>query len=161
MRVRGDTSPNTISIETYPQQEGYVEIRLRENITEQTEQINEQPIKYFDYDEYLLVVPNREGLQKEIETNLDEWILTGRTLEFDENASKAHEMRDALETLGVKEARTLSVLERKKEIDQAEVKATDLDIIVTEVMKLPYGQLKKVLTPAVKEVLEKYGYANK
>ena len=37
-------------------------------------------------------------------------------------------------------------------------KATDLDIIVSEVMKLPYGQLKKVLTPAVIAVLEKYGY---
>lgn len=37
-------------------------------------------------------------------------------------------------------------------------KATDLDIIVSEVMKLPYGQLKKVLTPEVIAVLEKYGY---
>ena len=35
--------------------------------------------------------------------------------------------------------------------------ATDLEIIVREVMKLPYGQLKKVLTPAVLQVLEKYG----
>lgn len=161
MRVRGDISPNTISIETYPQQEGYVEIRLRENVTEVTEQINEQPVKFFEYDEYLMIIPNRDGLQKEIETNFDEWVLTGRTLEFNDQASMAHEMRDALETLGVKEARTLSVLERKEEIERAEVKATDLDIIVSEVMKLPYGQLKKVLTPAVMEVLEKYGYSNK
>ena len=36
--------------------------------------------------------------------------------------------------------------------------ATDLEIIVGEVMQLPYGQLKKVLTPAVMEVLHKYGY---
>ena len=39
-------------------------------------------------------------------------------------------------------------------------KATDLDIIVTEIMKLPYGQLKKVLTDPVMEVLKKYGYTN-
>lgn len=39
-------------------------------------------------------------------------------------------------------------------------KATDLDIIVSEVMKLPYGQLKKVLTDKVMAVLEKYGYYN-
>lgn len=38
-------------------------------------------------------------------------------------------------------------------------KATDLDIIVAEIMKLPYGQLKKVLTPEVMAVLEKYGYS--
>ena len=37
-------------------------------------------------------------------------------------------------------------------------KANDLDVIVGEVMNLPYGQLKKVLTPAVMAVLEKYGY---
>ena len=37
-------------------------------------------------------------------------------------------------------------------------KANDLDVIVEEVMQLPYGQLKKVLTPAVMAVLEKYGY---
>lgn len=37
-------------------------------------------------------------------------------------------------------------------------KAGDLDIIVGELLKLPYGQLKKVLTPEVLAVLEKYGY---
>ena len=37
-------------------------------------------------------------------------------------------------------------------------KATDLDIIVSQVMALPYGQLKKVLTEEVMKVLEKYGY---
>ena len=40
-------------------------------------------------------------------------------------------------------------------------KATDLDIIVAELMKLPYGQLKKVLTDEVVAVLEKYGYSAK
>lgn len=52
----------------------------------------------------------------------------------------------------------IAAIKRKKEIDIADEKATDLDIIVQEVMKLPYGQLKKVLTPAVMEVLKKYGY---
>ena len=37
-------------------------------------------------------------------------------------------------------------------------KSADMDIIVTQLMKLPYGQLKKVLTPEVMAVLEKYGY---
>lgn len=44
------------------------------------------------------------------------------------------------------------VLSEKKE------KANDLDIIVSEIMNLPYGQLKKVLTEEVMAVLEKYGY---
>lgn len=38
------------------------------------------------------------------------------------------------------------------------VKASDLDLIVAEILKLPYGQAKKVLTQPVLEVLRKYGY---
>ena len=37
-------------------------------------------------------------------------------------------------------------------------KASDLDVLVQEMMKLPPGQLKKVLTEEVLAVLEKYGY---
>lgn len=36
-------------------------------------------------------------------------------------------------------------------------KAEDLDIIVAQLMKLPPGQLKKVLTDEVLAVLAKYG----
>jgi hypothetical protein len=46
----------------------------------------------------------------------------------------------------------------KAAISEKKEKATDLDIIVTEIMKLPYGQLKKVLTDDVMTVLTKYGY---
>ena len=45
-----------------------------------------------------------------------------------------------------------------KDVAEKKEKATDLDIIVGEVMKLPYGQLKKVLTDDVMAVLAKYGY---
>ena len=46
-----------------------------------------------------------------------------------------------------------SILNRKE-------KASDLDVIVAQIMKLPYGQLKKVLTDEVTAVLAKYGYTN-
>lgn len=42
-------------------------------------------------------------------------------------------------------------------MDAREEKATDLEIILTEVAKLPPGQLKKVLTEPVIAVLKKYG----
>ena len=38
-------------------------------------------------------------------------------------------------------------------------KASDLDVIVSAIMKLPPGQLKKVLSEDVLAVLAKYGYA--
>lgn len=46
----------------------------------------------------------------------------------------------------------------KANISEKKAKATDLDVIVSEIMKLPYGQLKKVLTAEVIAVLVKYGY---
>lgn len=46
----------------------------------------------------------------------------------------------------------------KANIADKKTEANDLDVIVTEIMKLPYGQLKKVLTDEVMMVLEKYGY---
>ena len=46
----------------------------------------------------------------------------------------------------------------KSQISEKKEKASDLDVIVTEIMKLPYGQLKKVLTDEVLAVLVKYGY---
>ena len=46
----------------------------------------------------------------------------------------------------------------KQSFSEKKEKANDLDIIVSEIMKLPYGQLKKVLTDEVMAVLKKYGY---
>ena len=50
------------------------------------------------------------------------------------------------------------IIAYNKTVKEKTDKATDLDIIVYEIMKLPHGQLKKVLTPEVIAVLEKYGY---
>ena len=47
----------------------------------------------------------------------------------------------------------------RQSIAEKNEKATDLDIIVSQIMKLPYGQLKKVLTDEVLAVLKKYGYS--
>lgn len=48
--------------------------------------------------------------------------------------------------------------ELKAKITERTDKANDLDIIVSQILTLPYGQLKKVLTDEVMAVLEKYGY---
>ena len=48
--------------------------------------------------------------------------------------------------------------EQKAAIAEKKDKANDLDIIVSQIMELPYGQLKKVLTDEVMEILNKYGY---
>ena len=50
------------------------------------------------------------------------------------------------------------ILAYNKAVKEKADKATDLDIIIAAIMKLPYGQIKKVLTEEVMAVLEKYGY---
>lgn len=51
------------------------------------------------------------------------------------------------------------IVDYNKSVAEKTEKATDLDIIVSEIMKLPPGQLKKVLTDEVIAVLKKYGYS--
>ena len=46
----------------------------------------------------------------------------------------------------------------KMQIAEKKQKASDLDVIVAQIMDLPYGQAKKMLTDEVMAVLEKYGY---
>ena len=50
------------------------------------------------------------------------------------------------------------IIAYNKAVQEKAEKATDLDVLVSSIMKLPYGQLKKVLTDEVMAVLEKYGY---
>ena len=50
------------------------------------------------------------------------------------------------------------IISYNKAVKEKADKATDLDILVAEIMNLPYGQLKKVLSDEVMAVLEKYGY---
>lgn len=49
------------------------------------------------------------------------------------------------------------IIAYNKSVAEKADKASDLDIIVSQIMKLPKGQLKKVLTGEVVAVLEKYG----
>lgn len=46
----------------------------------------------------------------------------------------------------------------KGQLSAQKTKATDLDCIVSQILTLPYGQVKKVLTAEILAVLEKYGY---
>ena len=51
------------------------------------------------------------------------------------------------------------ILAYNQSVAKCKEKAGDLEIILSELMKLPHGQLKKVLTEEIVEILEKYGFA--
>lgn len=50
------------------------------------------------------------------------------------------------------------ILAYNKRVKAQEKKATDADILIGALLKMPPGQLKKILTEEVIAVLTKYGY---
>ena len=50
------------------------------------------------------------------------------------------------------------IMDLKNRAAEHRQRREDLDVILSEVMKLPYGQLKKVLTEPVLAILQKYGH---
>lgn len=89
MRVKGNVSPDVLDIEPYAPTLEYAEVRLRENINEISvfDKMTETPITMYEYDEYTFVLREKEGLQADIEANMDDWLTTGRTLEVDPMAT--------------------------------------------------------------------------
>lgn len=49
------------------------------------------------------------------------------------------------------------IVKFNKYVKEKGKRASDLDVIIAEILNLPPGQLKKVLTDPVLEVLRKYG----
>lgn len=98
MRVRGNVAPTPILVEPYPAKEGYVEVRLRENVkaVTETDTQTQAEITMYEYDEYTFHVPNRGGLRDDIENHLADWIATGRTAEVSAGASIVQEMQSEL-----------------------------------------------------------------
>lgn len=105
MRVRGNRSPSVLTIEAYHPLPGYVEVRLRENINEisETDEITGETVTLFEYDEYLFLLNDKEGLREEIEKNMADWLATGRVIEVNFGASIVQDMTLALTVMGVSE----------------------------------------------------------
>ena len=49
------------------------------------------------------------------------------------------------------------IIEYNKRVKERGEKASDMDILIAEILKLPPGQLKKVLSEPVLEIFRKHG----
>ena len=98
-------TPAALTVEPYNPVPGQVEVRLRENIKEISvvDSMTEQTVTMYEYDEYVFLLKDREGLREDIEANMADWLVTGRTLEVNEGASIIQDMKAALEIMGVNE----------------------------------------------------------
>lgn len=93
MKVNGNLSPASVSVSAYGPQPGYAEVRIRENVKEKTITDEDQTVTMFEYDEYMFHIPNRDGLQAEIENNLSAWLASGRSAEYNINCSEVQDMK--------------------------------------------------------------------
>lgn len=86
MRVQGNVYPETVTVETYLPEPGMSEARLRENVMQLTENL-------YEYDEYITHLKSHPGLKEDIESNLQDWMITLRALEVNKNASIVADQR--------------------------------------------------------------------
>lgn len=101
MRVVGDKNPEVIKVEQMLNN-NLAEVRIRQNVSQITvtnEFIGTHTM--YQYDEYVMKMPYRDTLKAEIESNLQDWLATGRTLEYNVMASIPYDMKQALDILGI------------------------------------------------------------
>ena len=144
MRVKGNVSPVTLSMESYLPLEGYVEVRLRENIKEVTDidPQTETSVTMFEYDEYTFLLKNREGLQEDIENNLSDWLITGRTLEVNESGTGNFGGEQIMAQLYIDNAKKLKVRidNNQKIVDTVEA-AGGIETTLTQSDKIGFDWL--------------------
>lgn len=89
MKIQGNTSPAPVQVTTYSQKAGMVRLWLRDNIQQLEDGL-------YEYDEYTAVLPEKVGLETEVETNFSDWLETLRNLEVDARASVVVDMKAGL-----------------------------------------------------------------
>lgn len=88
MRVRGDLQPSVaFSLEMQPNEPGVVLARFYENAApfEETRPDSDQKMTGFEYDEYHLKFEYYEGLEADIEANLETYLLQAKLNEAEKD----------------------------------------------------------------------------
>ena len=84
MKVQSAVAPEFLSINRFYPMPGYMEIRLRENINSirSTDDASDNPEVVFEFDEYILKLKNRDGLEADIKANFDAYLTEARNIEL-------------------------------------------------------------------------------
>lgn len=91
MKVNGSISPPALSFEH--RFDGIAEMRFRENITSKKD---DKGNTIYSYDEYILAMTDRDGLEKIVQDNLPVWLAYAKVAETDNQAQAMRDKRDKL-----------------------------------------------------------------
>lgn len=84
MKVRSSVAPKSISINKFYPKPGYMEVRLRENVNiiQLINKVTQTLDTAFEYNEYILKIKDREGLEADINANFDTYLTEARNIEL-------------------------------------------------------------------------------
>ena len=91
MKVNGSISPSPLLFEH--RFDGTAEMRFRESITDSKD---EKGNTIYSYDEYVFTIPDRDGLEKIVQDNLEVWLAYAKAQEAEQLAANARTQRDKL-----------------------------------------------------------------
>ena len=91
MKVNGSISPPALSFEH--RFDGIAEMRFRENIISKKD---DKGNTIYSYDEYILAMTDRSGLEKIVQDNLEVWLAYAKAQEAEQLAANARTQRDKL-----------------------------------------------------------------
>lgn len=84
MKVQSGVDPKPININKFYPKPGYMEVRLRENVNiiQLIDEVTETPDTVFEYDEYILKIKDREGLEADINANFNTYLTEAKNIEL-------------------------------------------------------------------------------
>jgi|GEM_PF-1375005 len=91
MKVNGSISPQPLSFQH--RFDGAAEIRFRENVVKNTDKDGNVT---YAYDEYVLTMPDRDGLDKIVTDNTSVWLAYAKAQEVNQLAADVRTQRDKL-----------------------------------------------------------------
>ena len=91
MKANGSISPSPLLFEH--RFDGMAEMRFRENIISKKDDKGDT---IYNYDEYLLIVTDRDGLEKIVQDNMEVWLAYAKQQETDNQAQAVRDKRDKL-----------------------------------------------------------------
>ena len=91
MKVNGSISPPALSFEH--RFDGIAEMRFRENIISKKD---DKGNTIYSYDEYILAMTDRDGLEKIVQDNMEVWLAYAKQQETDNQAQAVRDKRDKL-----------------------------------------------------------------
>ena len=150
MRVTGSIQPEQLRLEPDPQKEGFYLIRLTENVKAR----NDAEGAGYEYDEYVMSVKYYDGIQHDIQENIEEWLATGRSLECSENASTVCDMRETIaENLRVIEEKIIEIASLNENLAKYLGKIEKLKELVKDLGTVPTLAKLREFLQAVKELI--------